>query len=211
MTPNLLKHDKWEYSTKLWYDEYHTCVEIGPFARYPNTSLVPAGIICARHRERSRFTTRGIIVSIYTSDTTFAEEIINFNRNRIRAVKTPINQAHLDALKDASMKVEIRDSLFYGRYKFKVHTLKNYSYGFDRDLWNTRCIEVNEWIKDNFKDSRTQRQSNWTYAYFGMKYVDVTHIYTNDEPSLMLYKMAYGDHFHIDITQAFTLQDFTSV
>lgn len=211
MTPNLLKHKNWEYSTKLWYGEYHTCIEIGPFSRYPTTSLVPVGIISARHRERSRYTTRGVVVSIYTSDTRFAEEIIYFNQNRIRSVKTPFNQSHLDILNDTSIKVEIRDKLYYSKYKFKVHTLKNYSYGFNRESWNEKCRSVNTWIQNTFSDSRTQAQTNWTYNYFGMEYVDVMYIYTNDEPSLMLYKMAYGDDFHIEITRAFTPGEFASV
>lgn len=211
MTPNLLKHNKWQYSTQLWYGEYHNCIEIGPFARYPTMSLVPVGINAAKHRERSRYTSRGVVVSVYTSDNQFAEEVIYFNQNRIRAVKTPLNQSHLDALLDGSIKIEMRDKLYYNKYKFKVHTLKNYSYGFNRDIWNEKCRSVNDWIGDTFTDTRTNAQSSWTYQYFGMEYVDVRHIYTNDEMSLMLYKMAYGDDFHIEITRAFTPADFTSV
>ena len=116
---------------------------------------------------------------------------------------------------DGETKVDIRDKLYHGRYKFKVHTYKRYKHGFDRDFWNQRCTETNEWIKDNFKKSRTLQQTAWNahYAYmYGYPvYADVMHVYTNDEMTLMLYKMAFGAEFHIEITRAFTPQDFASV
>lgn len=208
MNLSLKQHSKWEHSTQVWYNKYHTCIDLGPFARYNSISLrgLPGD-----YRERQRHTSRGVIMSVYTSDDHTIQEIIDRFPNRINKIRSPINETHLEALQKDGVLVEIRHALYYGKYKFKIHTLKKYSHGFDREMWNTKCAETNAWIKENFKDSRTQRPSSWTYAYFGMTYSDVTHLYTNDEMSLMLYKMAYGDTFHIEITQAFTPEDFASV
>lgn len=213
MFQQLQKYDNWEYSSKVWYEKYHIAIEIGYASRAGLVRIptIPLDVEC---RTRARRTNKGVITTVYTDNVDYALDVITSHPGRIISIRSPINESHLETLQQPDRRVEVRDSLYHGCYRFKVHTLKNYKRGFDRLFWHEKCQEINQWIDENFTDSRTQRQVGWgffSWSQWGNLHDDVKFVYTNDELQLMLYKMAFGNDFHIEITHAFMPQDFTSV
>lgn len=200
--PSLQKHSKWEYSKQVWYKKYHIAIDIGYQSRYGNIRLPNPNDDTANYRSRQRYSRKGIVTTVYTDSEQYAKQVLNYYKNKIVRLRSPSGDEHLEALQN-DHNIESRDTLYHGKYRFKVHTYKNFKHGFDRDTWTERCIEVNKWIDDNFKKSRTQRQFAWFYPYIGSSYEDVKFIYTNDESTLMLYKMAFGNYFNISVTEAF--------
>lgn len=214
MFQQLQTHSAWKYSSNVWYEKYHTAIELGYTSR-TGILRIPNITDDALCRTRIRRTRKGVVTTVYTDSVEYALSVIQYHPNRILSIRSPINESHYNAIKDTTKLVDVRDALYYQQYRFKVHTLKNYKKGFSRDFWCDKCEEANQWIDENFgANSRLQRQASWFMYYAGSfggtNYEDVKYVYTNDELSLMLYKMAFGDDFHIEITHAFTPQDFSS-
>ena len=201
MSSKLQNHKRWEYSKQMWYKKYHIAVDIGYQSRY-GTIRLPSSDDYVEYRCRQRCTNRGIVTTVYTNNEEYADKLASFFGNKVIKLRSPASDEQLESLQ-SSHHVEYRDTLYHRKYRYKVHTRRNYKLGFNREFWFDRCSEVTNWINENFKDSRTQQPSGWYYPVLPFQAIEVPFLYTNDDATLMLYKMAFGSEFFIEVTEAF--------
>ena len=109
MWQKLQQNKNWQYSTQVWYNKYHTAIEIGYQSRYHPIRLPPCTDLDVSFRSRQRYTKKGIITTVYTDSVEYAQKVIDFYKNKIISVRSPINQEHLDILLDGETKVDIRE------------------------------------------------------------------------------------------------------
>lgn len=207
---SLTSHSKWQYSNKLWYKKYHSCIELGPYPRYDLVNFQSD----VDFKLRQRYTRNGVIVTIYTSDPDLIEKIIAAYP-KVKTIKTPINDKHIDILVDSTSEVEIREKHYHNKYRIKVHTYKSFRNKYTIEEWAAKVAEVNIWIRSNVSDARTLTPSAYGYnmwsGYVPARSSAVDFFYTNSEEVLMLYKLTFSSDFDIYTTYAYTPEDFLSL
>lgn len=207
---SLQSHKTWAPTEKLWYNKYHSRIELGPYPRYGQVKFVPKH---DQFRERQRNVKHGILTTVYTSDTELIEGLVK-DYAKVKSIHTPINQEHADILLDPSRDINVRDTLFFKKYRIKMYISRNWNKPYDNDKWNIMSSSLIEWMQDTFKDTkyRSQIGSSLSYNFYNIyfnRYVHVPFVYTNDEQGIMMMKLQFGDDFRYYMTYAYTPQDFS--
>jgi hypothetical protein len=207
---NLQKHSEWSYTQKLWYEKYHSRIVLGPYSRYNKVKFPP---LYFDFRERQVSTSKGILTSIYTNDESLLKDLAS-KYTKIHSISTPINKEHCEILNDSSKDVEIRNKLYHNKYRIKMYISRNWTKQLTHEYWNMQSLKLIDWMDSTFNDTRYRNQIGTNTRFYSMyfkNYVQIPFIYTNDEESIMMMKLMFGDEFRYYMTYAYTAQDFNPV
>ena len=203
MYTNLRKNPKWKPTNKLWYSKYTCSIKLGPFDEVGKY----APMIERPHRQSNSY---GRIdgkfsimwTTIYTTDSKLLEGLTNLYP--YEEVHTPMNQKHATHLLDGDHTMAIRQSQWYNQYRYKLECSSWRRWGEKTD--EKDLAHADKFIKESFtrKDSRFRASEAWHY---GDAKIKLPIIYTNDEASLMLFKLTFSKAIPICITEAVTYDE----
>jgi len=195
----LIKDPKWKPSNKLWYDKFYYSVLLGPFSPENIVHIdKPYRTRCTWIPKKEFGTGYSVLVRVYLDDIKMVKGLIS--KYPYQEVQTPMNEKHLDILNDK--KSQIRERLWHGKYKYRLEVFKNIWWS-PSPIYNEKkedVVEVRKTILDLFGKSSHIRSANWSFS-------DIPYVYTNDERSLMLFKMRYMESFRVIITEAITFDE----
>lgn len=157
-------------------------------------------------RTYERWSNGGIVISVYCSNYTLAETLCDEYSDKILRIRTPMNEQHELTLGDTN--VVVRQKLFYGKYKFKVDTFRDWKQTSTLD-WNNTSKEIIDWVDTHFDNNSRLRSQDY---YYGLYHTEKSppFIYTNDEQTLMVYKLSFGSKAIINISRVVTLDELNS-
>lgn len=203
MYTNLRKNPKWKPTKKLWYSKYTCSIKLGPF----NIPGIYAPIVERPNRQSNSY---GMIdgkfsimwTTIYTTDVTLLEGLTKlFDYEEIH---TPMNEKHATHLLDGDHTMAIRQSKWYSKYRYKLECSSWRRWGqksLDSDLEH-----ADKFIKESFTKTKSRFRASEGYYYNDSK-IKLPIIYTNDEASLMLFKLTFNKTIPITITEAVTYDE----
>lgn len=196
----LIQDPKWKPSDKLWYNKFCYSVLLGPFN--PDNLLGidrPYRTRCTWIPEKKPGEGYTVLVRVYLDDIKMVKGLIS--KYPYIEVQSPMNKQHEDILTDK--KSIIREKLWHGKYKYRLETFKSFYWSrftLSSSKDGQDVIEARRMIIDLFGKNSHIRSANWSQD-------DVPFVYTNDERSLMLYKMRFMESFRIIITEAITFDE----
>lgn len=206
MYTTLRQNPKWKPTNKLWYSKYHCSIKLGPFDNDRHAPLIERP-----HRQSNSY---GQIdgkfaimwTTIYTTDVKLLEGLTKLYP--YEEVHTPMNEKHATHLLDGDHTMAIRQSQWYNRYRYKLEcsTWRTWSWGKKTDEQD--LAHADKFIKESFtrKDSRFRVSEGW-HGYNHDAKIRLPTIYTNDEASLMLFKLTFSKAIPICITEAVTYDE----
>lgn len=222
---DLTQHPKWSQSTKLYYGKYECAVTIGPYTQYNAVNLhhyiIPnrkAGDdISHRTRRELKFNYAGANVvddvkfhyklTVYTSHRGFVDWIVYHSGYPIENIVSPANAAHAKIMHSLDEKSEFRKRLYHGKYKFRVNATRPWR----SNTTDEEMATAYKWAMEQFDipDNKITRRAGgyYNYRYTGRRISTIPYIYTNDEASIMLFKMAFSNTLSIKVTRAITLDN----
>jgi hypothetical protein len=186
----------------LYYGKFNSQITVGPteynavnISGYPTDSYrkVQQFVFCNSLRSYQIFTT------VYTSDTDLLQALAD--NHQVTSLQTPANDNHQQLIEDAVVKKELRKTLYFRKYQFRMVVWGNIRSNFTHDDYENLRLR----IIDAFSGEamlRGVRPSQYTI------YPDeLPTVFTNNEAEIMLLKLAYGDRFRFQITKAYVLDD----
>lgn len=222
----LIERPEWQPSEKLYYDKYECNVRLGPYDDRSSFKLKPyLASVTEDIDYRSRKTTlydwpsrydmiKGYddmkfihYMNIYTNHHGFVNYLAD--SHVVEYIKSPASNEHADVMRNLDAKEIFKNKPFYGKYTFKVDAYRTYHHSTtDYDV-----LEACDWAAENFDTDVTKFTNRMGYAWsrtsFGgiSRIPHIPFIYTNDESSIMLFKLAFGDKFRVEITKVVTMDN----
>ena len=218
---DLTQHPKWSQSNKLYYGKYECAVTIGPYTQYNGVNLyhyitpnrTASDDISHRTRRELKFNYAGTSVddvkfhyklTVYTSHRGFVDWIVYHSGYPIESIVSPANADHAKIMHSLDEKSEFRKQLYHGKYKFRVNATRPWR----SNTTGEDMITAYKWAIEQFDtpDNKITRRAGGYYnRYTYNSMTSIPYIYTNDEASIMLFKMAFSNTLSIKITRAITL------
>lgn len=209
-------------SDKIYFGQYTFSITVDteqcqPISNY--TKFIDPLVEC-----RLKNDWRNYRVIVYTSDISFVDWIVE--NYPILKLSCPLNQNHLDILTNVGLEDNqiFRKQPFYGKYYFKLDAWVPWTKRDELDA--SRVREIQSFMHD-MKDTKMTHdaQSRYTMSYPSHNhamtiqngslytipstrwsyYPSFPKIYTNDESSLMLFKLMFSDCLTIKISKVITL------
>ena len=196
------QNPKWSPSDKLTFGKLCQ-ISLGPFTRgnhawidYPH-----------RARTSYKFNKQNEAYDIYTKIYTDDGDLILglMDKYIYSEVKTPMSEKHENILMD--QKTLIRDKLWFGKYKHRLNCWipwhqRGTAMFHSKSHKEPILADAQAFFSANFdRDKDYVRNTNYGYGD------NLPYIYTNDEHSLMLFKIAFNDRMNIDITTIMTFDE----
>lgn len=226
MDQEFTNHPSWQITNKLFYSEYHSSISFS-FNYTPihdgwiyeliqelaaDYYMCPAILPGIDFRILPYWNGHQPRYSVFTNTTELIEMLMNYEQLDVHKLRTPMNEDHLELIQDGS--VEVKNSLFYGKYKFKI---------FDtNELWLSRAVLLDdddmnrlaEWIstlskKKNLIHIERGPTQNHYLNYLTNRKEQLFRfptIYTNDESILMMAKLMFSSDFDFKYIQAIIYQ-----
>lgn len=128
------------------------------------------------------------IVSVFTNDVEFIEEIFDKLGHRVIEFHSPKSDSHKEVL-DQSIRIRVRKTLFENKFKYKIYFSQGWKYRSDN------YSDIKDWL-DNMEDADGTRWStnstlkqhfNQTPGYKGYTVA----VYLNDEQDLMMCQLKF--------------------
>lgn len=220
---DLTQHPKWLQSNKLYYGKYECAVTIGPYTQYNAVNLyhyitpnrTASDDISHRTRRELKFgyplqaddtnVRFHYQLTVYTSHRGFVDWMVYQSGYPIQSVISPASPDHAKIIQNLDEKTEFRKQLYHGKYKFRVNATRPWR----SETTDEEMIAAYEWAMAQFNtpDHKILRRAGgyYNYRYTGRRMTTIPYIYTNDEASIMLFKMAFYNTLNIKVTKAITL------
>lgn len=231
MFKDLTNHPNWQMSTKYFYKKYAYRIQMGPFKQRFNIVSGMADYKNIDYRQRwdwvhnfawqSGENDAKFNFAVYTSSEELVNYLLDNFKDKILCVNSPINEKHSKILDGLEANTIFRKQLYYKQYPLKMEVWRSWR---NSDATDDDLEEAYEWILENFNDrshSRITLRGNlthvstniWNITWSGSKvppsrfgrYVQLPIVYTTDEPSLMMFKLMYGNKLNMEITRVVTL------
>jgi hypothetical protein len=208
-------HPKFKLSDKYYFGEYFYSVMID---QYKKSQPIENFLLYKDVEYRTRSDHRHPCLTVYTSDLDFLDWIIE--NYKIVKICGPVNDNHLNIMINVSEDHNLvyRKRPYYGEYYFKLDTWIPWMNRNTID--ENRINEIMEFIS-NLKDSKICHDissRNWylgqhasSVGWFGGRnlnwnaYPAFPKVYTNDEASLMLFKLMFSNDLTIKIHKVVTM------
>lgn len=200
---NLTLHPKWSPSDKFYYGKFNSQITVGPteydavaLADYSNGSYrkIQNYVFCDAKMEYEIFTT------VYTSDTDLIQHLMD--NYLVVAISSPANDTHQNILEDVHTHTALRDKLYYHKYQFRLVIWRNHR----MEVNASDFAEANIRLRELFSED-----SKFLGGWVNLNYQPFTHdlptVFTNDEASIMMFKIQFGNKFRLHITKAYVLND----
>jgi hypothetical protein len=230
MDKNITSHPAWRLSHKGYYGKYVAKITLGGLSFYDfggNVERLTLPNLFDNQYKKVRQLAHALgsfEFRVYTN----SEKLINYLIDRpeyqiyIKEICTPKNLEQRQELLKFDENVLYRDSLFYKKYKFRVKPISNYLYRRNKRSMPSNEIlqEAADVIHDTFTDSRIVytngrfdisylKNNSWPYHVTAApnRTVNLPTFYTNDEASIMLYKLRYQSDLLFDIDKVVLLSE----
>lgn len=227
MHEEIINHKAWKQSSTGYYSKYIARVVLSGFSFWDyggNIERLPIDRNFDGEYKKVRKLDRDGLFEfrVYTSNVDLllwfakAPEL----QDHIEEITCPANQSQIDELQKFKDNVLYREKYFFGKYKFRLQPDNYWTYQRQNmsKPSNEIVLEAINFLKDNFKDSRIQYTNGrysmmYTRSQFlqtgtissstsltAQRMLNIPTLYTNDEGSLMLYKLKFGADllFNID-------------
>ena len=227
MDNKITSHPKWCLSHKGYYGKYVAKITLGAFPFWGfggNVERLTLPNLFDNQYKKVRLLNRDNCFEfrVYTN----SEKLINWIIDRpeysanIKEISTPKTLEQTQELLKFDENVLYRNSLFYKTYKFRVKPVSNYLYRrHNKNLpGNDTLQEAVDVIDDTFIDSRIV----YTIGRFDISYlrstimplqmsstrtINLPTVYTNDEASIMLYKLRFQSDLLFEVDKVVLLSE----
>lgn len=205
-------HPNWQPVRKLYYKKYYSVIRVGNFF-HRDAIAIDRRKFDGQYRIVDRYaglqpddqgnTAFASVASVYTNNV----ELLNYldEEYNVLEVQTPYNEKHLTYLTDPNRDIIYRDKAWYDKYHHKVKVYETWRHRNSADSkkpYDLLCM---------FDDLFTDTDSRWqgigrdhTPLKTHSRYFSYPTIYTNNEPSIMLLKMALNDVIRISVETVVT-------
>lgn len=200
----LQQNSKWKASSKYWYQRYFCRIVLSPVHSWDRSSIkYLKDTYPVRTKRRYDHDLKAEVVTVYTNDLDCVDYALKCIPN-VSEINTPVGDEHITYLQSLPY-WDHRNTPYYGKYHYKITSFpKNASkWGFQNNHQSYADIEkFLAWCNLTFKGNGRIRQQNYgnIYSY----YYCCPYIYTDDEASIMMLKLNWGDKFKFTVEQVFT-------
>jgi hypothetical protein len=215
-------YENWSPSTKLYYGLYECKVKLKTQPNKFNFNNINSFIMTSneemvyRKRVETQYNYNSADINVKWNSTptiyTSHRGLLDFicNTYAVSEICTPASKSHMDALHSLDISSEIRETLYYRKYKYKFEgwqTYRNANYG------NVEALQdAVKWLYNYYGNDSNTRMSPDKYIYIGkVRYSymgQVPRIYTNDQSGLMLFKLSFNNIVDkIKVTEAVILDE----
>lgn len=201
-------HEKYTPSDKIYFGKYIFRVEFDRQENQPYYNYEKFIDPDVDYRKKTDW--RSTVTTIYTSDTNFLNWLLK--EFQIVKLSSPQDSHHKEILSSVvdDINLVFRKQPYYGKYYFKLDcwvpwtNRNNIDYG--------RADEITHFMFD-LKESKITHDIMSRRWYYGASapnsvfnyYPSFPKVYTNDEPSLMLFKLMFSNDLTIKISKVVTL------
>lgn len=155
---------------------------------------------------------------VYTSDTNLVDWLIE--NYPIHKISCPKNEEHYNILKDIKDDVDVifRERAFYNKYHFKLDCWTPYNWRrqqmssemtperYEQILTFMHNMEDSKITHDIYSRRHEYMINNPTMGgFWGIRPSQFPKVYTNDEQSLMMFKLMFSNDIRIKISKVITL------
>lgn len=196
------KHKSWHPTKKLYYKQYSFVIRIGAMLRGHDV-VVPTEFSEYRRVDREdglTYTQPPAFTrtcSIYTNDLRLIEYLLSTYNELILVLESPYNEQHAEYLNDPNRNIIYRDKPWYHKYHHKLNVYES---------WRQSNKPNPALVIATFQELFQSADSKWAgqgkepmQFYHSSRWFSYPTIYTNNEASIMLFKLAHGDVLRLSI------------
>lgn len=198
----LTLHPSWQPSDKLYYGKFNSQITVGP-TEYNAVTISGHSADCYRKVQQFVFCNSlrryQIFTTVYTSDADLLQTMVD--NYHVKSLQTPANDNHQQLIEDVVVKKELRKTLYFRKFQFRMVVWGNIRANFTHDDY----VSLRLRIIDGFSGEAMLRGLNSNqYTIYPD---ELPTVFTNNEAEIMMLKLAYGDRFRFQITKAYVLDD----
>jgi len=212
----LRDHVKWAPVKKAYYNKYHNVVrlKVTRSARVKIPTTYTANIdyrVVDRYEAIEVHNTAAIttsIYSVYTNSLELMDYLICNYDSQVEGVESPYNNKHIEYLNDPHRNIIYRDTPWYKTYHHKLNIFESWRTSTPRPDHREVLLTLQKLF--------TQSDSRWSgqvrdytndFSWLRSRYFSYPIIYTNNEPSIMLFKLHHGSELRMN-TETIVTSDF---
>lgn len=212
--PHLQSHSSWSPIKLLYYKKYANVIRYISdkyTVSLPSEFASTFRMVNRRHYDYSDpnyLKNKTRLVSIYTNNNDLIDYLIE-NENPV-SIESPRNEKHYTYISDPDRTIIYRDTPWYKQYHNKIDIYATFS----RPITTDDIIDIHKTAYELFKDGK------WSNKEYIKRMIDrgtfrptrsfyystVPTIYTNDEMSIMIFKMMHSDKFKMRVTTIITAE-----